>query len=107
MPAWLVALLLFGLCYAAAWRYGVDSRDGQDWWIRRGPAPPVGQAARRAHSPSRDLAVLRRAVRRIAAEAPAPERLIRRPTTLAPLRWRWPGPGRRSADGYRCSIDTD
>ncbi|MFC5994113.1 hypothetical protein ACFQE5_07795 [Pseudonocardia hispaniensis] len=68
MPGWLIASILIGLVYAAAWRYGVDSRDGQDWNIRREPAPRLAPTPYRAHSPARDLATLWRAVRRVLAD---------------------------------------
>jgi hypothetical protein len=53
MPTWLLALMLAAACYAAAWRCGVDSRNGRYW---------------RAHTPSGDLAATRRALIRVVSD---------------------------------------
>ena len=53
MPTWLLVLTLAALCYAAACRYGVDSRSGRYW---------------RAHTPWGDLVAIRRALVRVVSD---------------------------------------
>jgi hypothetical protein len=53
MLAWLSTLALVVLVYSAAWRYGVDSREGR---------------YSRAHSPSADLVAICRALRQMAGD---------------------------------------
>jgi len=62
---WLLPALLLLIALAAP-RYGVDSRDGQDWHRRPGPPdPPPPMASRRRSTPAADLAALVRFVRRV------------------------------------------
>jgi hypothetical protein len=73
---WLLPTLLLLIALAAP-RYGVDSRDGQDWNRHFGPPdPPPPMASRRRSTPAADLAALLRLARSGVAAArrlrPAP-----------------------------------
>jgi hypothetical protein len=64
---WLLPALLIVIAFAAP-RYGVDSRDSNDWNRRFGPPdPPPPMASRRRSTPAADLAALARLIRRASA----------------------------------------
>ena len=67
-----ILLVLIGLALFAfaAWRYGVDSRDGYDW--KPLDPRPQFETLTRAHSPGADLASLRSKVRRFFRHRPMP-----------------------------------
>lgn len=50
-----LALGLVAVFLITVWRYGADSRDGQDWHSRRPVRLPGRPPYRAAHSPVRDL----------------------------------------------------
>jgi hypothetical protein len=75
MPIWLLALTLAAICYAAACRYSVTTRNGRYW---------------RAHTPWGDLVAIRRALVRVAGdlrELDERQTLLERPWEEEFLHW--------------------